>query len=143
MSITVALVVAASNNHVIGKEGNLPWRLSTDLKHFKKLTSGHPVIMGRKTWDSIGKALPKRKNIVITRNRQFAAKGALLARSLYEAIALADLSEHRRCFVIGGAEIYQQSLGIADEIYLTRVETEIKGDAFFPELDKSDWALVD
>ncbi len=137
----ISLIVAASTNNVIGVRGELPWRLSADLKHFKALTMGKPIIMGRLTWESIGRPLPGRKNIVVTRNKAFAAEGCDVVASPAEALAAAgDVEE---VMVIGGGQIYELFLPKAGRVYLTRVHTDVEGDAWFPELDAGTWALLD
>lgn len=129
---SLRLVVAYAQNRCIGRDNALPWHLPGDLTHFKQSTLGHPIVMGRKTWESIGRPLPGRKNLVITRNLDYQADGALLCHSLDEAIA--QCSEAPVICIIGGAEIYQQSLSLADEIYATEVHTRVDGDSFFPAL---------
>jgi len=139
----LAFVVAIAWNGVIGRDGGLPWRLSTDLKRFKAVTMGKPVVMGRKTWESIGKPLPGRLNIVVSRNPAFAAEGALTARSFDEALEKARAeSEAEEICVIGGGEIYRQALSRADLLYVTHVDAEIEGDAFFPKIDPKVWHPV-
>ena len=139
----LALVVALAENGVIGREGGLPWRLSTDLKRFKAITMGKPVIMGRKTWESIGKPLPGRLNIVISRNAAFTAEGAVTAASLEEAIAIArEQGEGEEICVIGGGEIFADALSRADVLHVTHVEAEVEGDAFFPEINPRIWQPV-
>jgi len=128
----IALVVAMAENNVIGKNNQLIWHLPADLKHFKNLTTGHPIIMGRKTFESIGKPLPSRTNIVITRQEDFKPEGVLVAHSLNEGLMLAQQLD-ANIFVIGGAEIYKQAMFLADTIYLTEVHHEFEGDTFFPE----------
>ncbi len=139
----IALVVAVAKNGVIGGEGALPWRIRDDLKWFKENTIGKPLLMGRKTFDSIGKALPGRDNIVLTRDPAFAPARSYIARSLRGAFALADACARERgadeICVIGGGDIYRQTIGLADRIYLTRVDAEPPGDAHFPELDRNRW----
>ncbi len=139
----VALVVAVAKNGVIGSGGDLPWRISDDLKWVKKVTLGKPVVMGRKTYQSIGKALPGRDNIVVTRTQDFSADGVFVTHALDDALTLAAACARKRgadeICIIGGGEIYAQMLGRADRIYLTRVEADIKGDAFFPDLDPAEW----
>jgi len=142
----VSIIVAAAENGVIGRDNDMPWRLSTDLKRFKALTLGKPVIMGRRTWESIGRPLPGRPNIVVTRDNGFQAEGASATGSLEEAIALgqklaADLGVGEVC-VIGGGKIYAQTLPLADRIHLTRVLAEIDGDTHFPEIDLQIWRVV-
>lgn len=135
----ISIVVAASENNVIGREGELPWRLSDDLKHFKAITMGKPIVMGRKTWESIGRPLPGRQNIVVTRQSGFAAAGCAVVASVDEAIAAAD--DAPEIMIIGGSEIYALFMPCAERLYLTRVHATVDGDAFFPELDDS-WHLV-
>lgn len=137
----ISIIVAASENGVIGRRGELPWRLSSDLQHFKAVTMGKPIVMGRKTWESIGRPLPGRQNIVITRQDGFAAEGCEVVGSVDAAVAAAGDAEE--IMVIGGSEIYALFLSRADRLYLTRVHAEIDGDAFFPDDDESSWILVD
>ena len=135
----ISIIVAASENNVIGREGELPWRLSDDLKHFKAITMGKPIVMGRKTWESIGRPLPGRQNIVITRQAGFEAAGCDVVSSVAGAIGAAgDAAE---IMVIGGSEIYALSLPQARRVYLTRVHAEVEGDAFFPALGE-EWRLL-
>ena len=135
----ISIIVAASENNVIGREGELPWRLSDDLRRFKAITLGKPVVMGRKTWESIGRPLPGRDNIVISRQPGFEARGCQVVASTNEAVAAAAGADE--IMVIGGSEIYALFLPEAGRVYLTRVHTEIEGDAFFCELGE-EWALV-
>ena len=135
------LIVAMSPSRVIGRGGGLPWRLSADLKRFKSLTMGHPLIMGRKTFDSIGVALPGRTSIVLTRGESSFPAGVLTAASLAAALALA--AGATEAFVIGGGQIYQQAAPLVDRLYITWVESELAGDAYFPNLDLSHWRLVE
>ena len=139
MSQTISLVVAASTNHVIGNQGDLPWRLGDDLKHFKRLTMGKPIVMGRLTWESIGRALPGRQNIVITRQRGYVAEGADVVASPEEALEAVQRADE--IMVIGGAQIYALFLPRADRIYLTRVHAEIVGDAYFRIPDNGAWKI--
>lgn len=138
MSTLIILVAYAVQNRVIGIENTLPWRLPGDLKHFKALTMGKPIIMGRKTWESIGRPLPGRRNIVITRNPGFAAQGAEVAHSLDDARRLA-FQESDTTFVIGGEQIYAQALDKAQQVLATEVHESVDGDAFFPDLDQRQW----
>lgn len=138
----LSLIVAASENNVIGVGNALPWKLPDDLKHFKELTIGHPIIMGRKTYESIGRLLPDRVNIIITRNKDFAVEGAVVVDSIDQAIEEAKKTGVEEIFIIGGAEIYKQTMDSANRIYLTRVNTRLKGDAFFPEIDDEKWKEV-
>ncbi len=139
----IALVVAVARNLVIGADGDLAWRISDDLKWFKKVTMGKPIIMGRKTYGSINRPLPGRDNIVLTRAADFFAEGILTAHSVDTAIELARACAERRevdeICVIGGGDIYAQMLPAADRIYLTRVNAEIEGDTLFPEIDSAQW----
>ena len=136
----ISLIVAASTNNVIGAAGDLPWRLSADLKRFKAITMGKPIVMGRKTWESIGRPLPGRQNIVITRQADYRAAGCTVVASPDDAIdAAGDVEE---IMIIGGGHIYEAFLPTADRIYLTRVYAEIEGDAFLPEILESEWQFV-
>jgi len=136
----ISIIVAASTNNVIGANGGLPWKISDDLKRFKALTMGKPIIMGRLTWESIGRPLPGRQNIVITRQAGFSADGCDVVASPAAALAIAgDASE---VMIIGGSQIYDLFLPKAGRLHMTRVQTEIDGDAFFPEISESDWELV-
>lgn len=137
-----ALVVAASTNNVIGKDNQLIWHLPNDLKFFKNTTWGFPTIMGRKTYEALNKPLPGRTNIVITRNPGWKADGVTTAGSLDDAIAKGYETNAKQIFIIGGGEIFAQSVPIADSIYITRVHATLEGDAFFPEIDEDKWALV-
>lgn len=136
----ISIIVAASENNVIGAAGELPWRLSEDLKHFKAITMGKPIVMGRKTWDSIGRPLPGRQNVIVTRQAEFAAAGCDVVASKDEAIAVANGAEE--VMVIGGSQVYELFLPDTTRLYLTRVHTDIEGDAFFPEISASEWRLV-
>ena len=133
------LVVAITENNVIGLDGNMPWHLPADLKHFKDLTSGHAVLMGRKTYDSIGKALPNRLNLVITRSSEFKADGVTVVHSVDDAIAIA---KDMRLFVIGGSEVYALAMEHVKVMHVTRIHASIEGDTFFPTLNASDWNLL-
>jgi dihydrofolate reductase len=133
----ISLIVAASTNNVIGNDGELPWRLSDDLKRFKAVTMGKPIVMGRKTFESIGRPLPGRQNIVISRQDGFAADGCDVVQSIEQAVEVAGVVEE--IMVIGGSQIYAAFLPLADRIYLTRVHAEVEGDAFFPSIDESKW----
>lgn len=131
--MSLSIIVAMSKNRVIGKDNKIPWHIVEDLKRFKKITMGHPIIMGRKTFESIGRPLPGRENIVITRNPDFKAEGVTVVHSLDQA--LNGRSTNEELFIIGGAEIYKSVLPQVDKLYITRIEKEFEGDAFFPELD--------
>lgn len=136
----LALIVAASENNVIGVNDDLPWRLSADLRRFKSLTMGHAIVMGRKTFDSIGRLLPGRQTVIITRNPDFKFEGAAVVHSIEDA--LAACRDQEIAFLTGGAEIYRLAMPLVDEIYLTRVHTEIEGDTFLPEIDWDQFELV-
>jgi dihydrofolate reductase len=132
-----SLVVARARNGVIGRNNQLPWKLPADLAYFKRVTLGHPVIMGRRTWESIGKPLPGRHNIVVTRNAGYRAEGATVVGSLAEALRAAG--EVEEACVIGGTSLFAESLPIADRIHLTEVDADVPGDTFFPPFDRSEW----
>lgn len=132
----ISLVVAMAQSRVIGRNNALPWRLSADLKRFRRITMGHPIVMGRKTFESIGRPLDGRKNIVITRNPDFHPEGMTVAGSIDEALAAANDDE---VMIIGGADIYAQTLSRADRIHLTLIHADFEGDAYFPEIDATVW----
>ena len=133
----ISIIVATDKNGVIGLDGDLPWHLSSDLKHFKEITMGKPLIMGRKTHESIGRPLPGRKNIVLTYSKEFKAEGCEVVHSLNDAFkAAGDVNE---VMIMGGSGIYDQSLTRADRLYLTEVHADVKGDVYFPEFDKGEW----
>ena len=135
----ISLIVAVAENGVIGDRNALLWHISEDLRHFKAVTTGHPVVMGRKTWESLGRPLPNRTNVVITR-QNIEIPGCTVAHSLEEAVALFPADEE--VFVIGGAQIYGEALPAADRFYLTRVHRAYEGDTRFPEWDAAEWRLV-
>lgn len=135
----VSIIVAISENHVIGKDNKLMWHLPNDLKHFKEITTGHTVIMGRKTYDSVGRPLPKRRNIIVTR-QAISIEGCEVVNSIEAALALCK--EEAEVFIVGGAEIYKQSIKLTDRIYLTLIHQKFEGDTFFPEIDTRDWKEV-
>jgi len=140
MTPRITIIAALARNRVIGKDNRMPWHISGDLKRFKALTLGHPVVMGRKTFQSIGKPLPGRDNIVVTRSHAFAAPGCRVVHSLQEALdAARDAPE---IFVIGGAEIYAAALPLADRLQLTEVDAAVEGDAYFPDFDRSAWREI-
>ena len=132
-----SLVVAMDRNRVIGRDNALPWRLPADMAYFKRVTMGHPVIMGRRTWESIGKPLPGRHNIVVTRNCGYDAPGCTVVGSLEEAWKAAGDADE--ACVIGGTSLFEESLPIADRIHLTEVDAEVEGDTWFPPFDRSQW----
>lgn len=135
----ISAIAAMSENRVIGNNNQLPWHLPADFKHFKALTTGHPIIMGRKTFASIGKPLPNRTNIIITRDKNFHAAECIVVNSLDAAIEAAQKENTDEVFIIGGAEIYKQSLPLLNRLYLTIIHREFAGDTFFPELDPKIW----
>lgn len=142
ISPRIALIWAMARNRVIGYRNTLPWRLPADMQHFKALTSGHTVIMGRKTYESLGRALPNRVNIVISRNPEYVPAGCLVANNPEQAIDMArqhPTSGEQEIFVIGGENLYHQMLPRADRLYITQVDAEVEGDAWFPEFDRDDW----
>lgn len=142
----LAIIVAVAENGVIGRENALPWRLSEDMKHFKRITMGKPVVMGRKTYESIGKPLPGRENIVVSRNRAFHAAGVHLVSTLDEALALAGEIARRdgvnEVMVMGGAQIYALAMPVADRLYITEVHASVAGDAVLPAIEWASWREV-
>ncbi|MFT5970153.1 MAG: dihydrofolate reductase [Flavobacteriales bacterium] len=137
----VCIIVAAAKNNVIGNNNELIWHLSADLKRFKALTTGHHIIMGRKTFESIGKPLPNRTTVIITRNPAYQIEGCITVNSLEKALEVSkndDIS-----YIIGGAEIYKLALPLADKIELTRIEKDFEGDAYFPEINESEWSVTE
>ena len=139
----LTLLVAAAENNAIGLNGQLPWRLPADLQRFKRHTLGHPVLMGRKTWESLGRPLPGRANVVVSRQPGLLLPGAQVFTDVGEALAYArQLPDDGEVFGIGGGELYRLLLPLADRILLTRVHTTVAGDAFFPELDPAEWREV-
>jgi len=139
----VSLIVAMSSNSVIGRDGDLPWHLPADLRHFKTTTMGHHLIIGRATWDELGRPLPGRTMVVVTRNRDFSTDGVLVAHSVAEALSL--VGDDDEPFIGGGAEIYRQTLDaeMVDRLYITRIHAEVEGDTFFPDIDLDEWLLAD
>lgn len=134
----VAQIVAVAQNNVIGRDNDLIWRLPADLKHFKNTTSGHHILTGRKNYESIGRPLPNRTTVIITRDKNYTAEGCIVCHSIEEAIQYSKDQNQERIFIMGGGEIYKQSLALTDEIYLTEVKEEFEGDTFYPVLD-SEW----
>jgi dihydrofolate reductase len=140
--MTISFIAAVSENHVIGKDNKLPWHLPRDMKYFKNITWAMPVIMGRKSFESLGKPLKGRRNIVITRNKDWKAEGVEIVPSIDQAITLAAQTDAKEIFITGGAEIFHAALPSADRIYLTLVHSNLDGDAFFPEIKKDEWKMV-
>ncbi len=137
----ISVIAAMARNRVIGINNTLPWRLSEDLKHFKALTMGHHIIMGRKTYDSIGKPLPGRTTVIVTRDAGYTMEGCVTANSIDSAIAACG--DDPEIFFVGGAEMYGQVLPRADRLYLTEIQVEVEGDAWFPEFDREAWKELD
>ena len=140
--MNISIIVAVSENNTIGKNNQLLWRLPNDLKFFKNTTWGMPVIMGRKTFESFGKALKGRFNIVITRQKDWKADNVIKAKDLNDALVKASQTNCKEAFIMGGGEIYGQYIKIADKIYITRVHTEKEGDTYFPVIDRNKWKLT-
>jgi dihydrofolate reductase len=138
----ISLIAAVAQNHVIGLNNDLPWHLPDDFAYFKRKTSHHPIIMGRKSLESLGKPLPNRTNIVITRNAEFKAPGVTIVHTLKDAIEAARSVNQEEIYVIGGAEVYALALPVATTLYLTEIYKAYEGDAYFPDFDKSEWAEV-
>ncbi len=142
----LSLICAISNNGVIGRNNKLPWHLSEDLKYFKRTTMGKCIIMGRKTYESIGKPLPGRTNIIVTRNRNYDVENARVVDSLADAIELAEniafIDGSEEAFVIGGAQLYKEALPVVERMHLTRIHADVEGDAWFPEFDAQEWEEI-
>lgn len=138
--MTISLIVAISANGVIGRQGDLPWRLSADLRRFKQLTMGHHLVMGRKTFESIGRLLPGRTTVIVTRNPGYRVDGAVIANSLDDALRACEGDD--QVFIVGGAQIYEAALPRVDRLYVTRVHAEVMGDTRFPDPDLTGWRLV-
>jgi len=136
----ISLIAAVARNHVIGLNNTLPWHLSEDLKRFRVLTTGHHIIMGRKTYESLNRLLPGRTTVIVTRNPDYHVPGALVAASLPRAIALCN--EDAEVFLIGGAELYREAMQLADRLYITTIDAEYEGNAFFPEFDQAAWQEI-
>ena len=140
MTPLVSIIVAMDRNRLIGSDGRLPWHLPADLRHFKQTTLGKPVVMGRKTYESIGKPLPDRTNIVVTRDDNYQAPGCITSSSLDQAIQSAGNLEE--LMIIGGADLYRQAFPRATRLYLTRIDAEFEGDAWFPDFDGNQWKVT-
>lgn len=137
----ISCIVAIGKNNVIGLNNKMPWHIPEDLKYFKKTTTGHCVILGRKNFDSIGRPLPQRTNIIITRNKSFFHSGCITAESIEKALSIALETGENEAFIIGGAEIYKQTIEYWDKLYLTEIDAFFEGDTFFPDLDFSEWIM--
>jgi len=133
----LSIIVAIAKNRVIGINNTLPWHLPEDLKRFRALTMGHHIIMGRKTYDSLGRLLPGRTTVIVTRNTDYKVEGALIAHSLQDAIALCKADDE--VFLIGGAELYQEGLKLSSKLYITEITLNVEGDAYFPEYSSDEW----
>lgn len=136
----ISFVVAMDQNRVIGKENQLPWHLPADLKYFKKVTTGHTIVMGRKTFESIGRPLPNRRNVVLTRDEQYEAEGCEVVNTIEEVLSIARKEEE--CFVIGGTEVFMLFWDHVDRLYVTYIDESFEGDTFFPEIDRAEWEIV-
>ena len=140
--MTISAIVACAKNEVIGKNNEIPWYLPADFAYFKRTTINHHIIMGRNCFESIGRPLPKRTNIVITRNPFYIASGCLMVNSIADGLKMAESNGETEAFIIGGGEIYKQSVDLWDKLYLTEVDLDTEGDVFFPKLDMTEWQLV-
>lgn len=138
----ISCIVAVAKNNVIGKDNDIPWYLPADLQYFKKVTLNHAVIMGRNCYESIGRPLPKRTNIIITRDPYFISSNCYVVRSIEEAISTALAQREEEIFIIGGGQIYDQTKGIWDKLYITEVDLEVEGDVFFPAINPEEWTLI-
>lgn len=134
-----SIMVARSDNYVIGKDNQLPWRMPADLRYFKQTTMGHYCIMGRKTFESVDNPLPGRTNVIITRQPEYRAEGCVVVHNLDEAFRQGEEQAQEEIFILGGAEIYKQALDVVDRIYLTEIKTIVDGDTFFPKIDYTQW----
>jgi dihydrofolate reductase len=140
--MTISAIVAVAKNNVIGRDNQMPWYLPADLAYFKKVTLGHMIIIGRKNFESIGKPLPGRTNIIITRDRSFACTNCRVMHSLEEALFFAHDNNENEVFIIGGGTIYEQTKELWDKLYFTEIDTIVEGDVFFPEINWAQWQLV-
>jgi len=137
----ISCIVAVAKNNVIGKDNDIPWHLPADLKYFKKTTLGHTIIMGRNCYESIGRPLPKRTNIILTRDPYYISSGCIMAHSIDEALQLAAEGGEEEVFIIGGGKVYEQSKDMWDKLYITNVDLEVDGDVFFPEINFDQWQI--
>ena len=138
----ISAIVATAKNNIIGKDNGIPWYLPADLKYFKKTTLHHHIIMGRNSFESIGRPLPKRTNIVVTRNLFYVATGCIVVHSIEEGLEIAKANGETEAFIIGGAQVYKQSMDLWDRLYLTDVDLEVEGDTSFPKLNTEEWTEV-
>ena len=139
----ISFVVAMDQNRVIGSNNDMPWHLPNDLQHFKNITTGHTIVMGRKTFDSIGRVLPNRKHIVLTRSEQSFPEEVEVVRNTDEILQYAKDHEAEEIFIIGGGELFKQMMPYVDKMYITLIEESFEGDVFFPEFDESEWELIE
>lgn len=139
----ISIIVAMGKNRVIGANNALPWKLPADMERFRRLTMGKPIIMGQKTFESMGKALPGRTNIVLTLDKNFQAADCLIAHSIEEALQIAEEKNAKEIMIIGGASVYKQFFPLADRLYLTMIEENFEGDVFFPEIDYNEWEEIE
>lgn len=138
----ISFIVAMDENRVIGKNNQLPWHLPEDLKYFKRVTMGHPIVMGRKTFDSIGRPLPGRENIIITRNNEFKNESCTVFHSMEQLLQYCQDHSNEEYFVIGGAEVFKQLISFVDRLYITFINEQFEGDTFFPTIDMNEWELI-
>jgi len=138
----ISCIVGVAHNNVIGKDNDMPWHLSEDLKYFKRTTLGHHILMGRTNFNAIGRPLPKRTNVIVTRDPFFMVSNCLVVHSIEEGIQVAKDNGETELFIIGGGSIYEQTISICNKLYLTEIDLEIEGDVFFPEIDFSEWKLI-
>jgi dihydrofolate reductase len=138
----ISIIAAVAKNNTIGFKNKLPWKLPNDLQHFKKITMGHYVVMGQRTYESLGRPLVGRKNIILSFNKDYKAEGCITANSLEEALKTASFDGEGEVFVIGGASVYKQAIGISDKLYITKINRKFKGDTSFPEINRKEWKLV-
>ncbi len=138
----ISCIVAKTKNNVIGLDNKMPWHISDDLKYFKKVTTGHTIIMGRKNFESIGRPLPNRINIVLTRDKNFKNKGCIILDTIEKALKFAYDTGEDEVFIIGGGQIYEQTVEYWDKMYITEIEAEIDGEVFFPEIDSNEWKEI-
>ena len=137
----ISIIVAVAENNVIGKDNDLIWKLPRDMKHFKETTTGHYIIMGRKTFESNGRPLPNRTNVIITRDKNYKAEGCVVVHSLEDAIK--EAKDDPEAFIIGGGVVYKMAIPLVDRIYLTRIHHSFEGDTYFPEINMEEWNITD
>jgi len=138
----ISAIVAVGNNNVIGKDNNMPWHLPADLTYFKKTTLDHHILLGRKNFEAIGRPLPKRTNVIVTRDTDFACSNCVVVHSIEDALHYAWRNEEEEAFIIGGGSIYEQSIEYWDKLYITFIDLEVEGDVFFPDIDWKQWKLI-